>query len=201
MSTESPHNQREVAALVRSAGHSIITESFLDSIAWHESRNRDNVRGSAGERGRFQIRAVAVREVNRKFGWRVQHMDVVDPVIGQAVARAYCTILEDGLRRHLHRQPTQSEIYAMASVADKTRADPSCEVREACGESDANKKPAIAGTESGGRKSESSAKIARPTHMVSDTWESGATAGETAMSYEHQKTSNSRTHIQSWTSC
>ena len=89
----------------------VVTEEFLDRVAWTESRNNPAARGKHGELGAWQIKAIAVAECNRVYGWRLSHGSVVDQVVGRAAARGYCLILENTLRARLGRQPSPSELY------------------------------------------------------------------------------------------
>ena len=89
----------------------VVTEEFLDRVAWTESRNNPAARGKHGELGAWQLKAIAVTEVNRIWGWRLRHQDVCNPVVGRAAAQAYCLTLERALVRGLGRQPSQVELY------------------------------------------------------------------------------------------
>lgn len=88
---------------------SVVTEEFLDRLAWRESRNNPAAVGRAGELGAYQLRACAVEHVNNKRGWKSSHKAAA---LGQGrkYARAYCQILEGELNKWLGRQPLQIEV-------------------------------------------------------------------------------------------
>jgi ribosomal protein S27AE len=88
----------------------VVTEGFLDRVAWVESHNNPMAIGAHGELGAYQIKSIAVEECNRVYGWRLSHTAVVSQVVGRAVARGYSLICERELVRMLGRQPTSSEL-------------------------------------------------------------------------------------------
>lgn len=90
-------------------GASVVTEEFLDRLAWRESRNNPAAVGRAGELGAYQLRACAVQHVNNKLGWKSSHK-AASLRYGREYARAYCQIIEGELRRWLGRQPIQVEV-------------------------------------------------------------------------------------------
>jgi len=93
----------------RSDGASVVTEEFLDRLAWRESRNNPSAVGRVGELGAYQLRACAVEHVNNKLGWKSDHKKAAIKE-GRKYARAYCMILEGELGRWIGRQPIQSEV-------------------------------------------------------------------------------------------
>lgn len=70
----------------------VITEAFLDWVAMVESGNNPNARGKLDELGAYQLRAIAVREVNRLTGSRWKHRDALDPKKARIIARHYLLI-------------------------------------------------------------------------------------------------------------
>lgn len=95
---------------VRSCHGGVVTEQFLDSIAQRESGNNPAAVGKKGERGAWQLRPIAIAEVNRVYLWRFSG-NAAAVSFGRAYARANLLIIERGLFRTLGRQPTTNEIY------------------------------------------------------------------------------------------
>lgn len=98
-------------ALCQSCNGSVVTEEFLDRIAQRESGGKNSAIGKRGERGAYQIRQIALKDVNECFGWKVQHKEVHNAQVGRSVARAYLVVCERRLTLLLRRQPTQQELY------------------------------------------------------------------------------------------
>ncbi len=96
--------------LVTSCAAGVVTIPFLDDIAWRESRNNPRAVGKAGELGAYQIRAVAVQEINKRLGWHCSHRQAAI-THGRAYAQALCVLNEIELRKRLGRQPIQAEVY------------------------------------------------------------------------------------------
>lgn len=71
-----------------------ITKPFLHAVAMRESGNNPKAIGKAGERGPHQLKAVAVREVNRVTGTKWQHAHVMDPELSELIAYAYLKICQ-----------------------------------------------------------------------------------------------------------
>lgn len=90
-------------------GASVVTEEFLDRLAWRESRNNPAAVGQVGELGAYQLRACAVEHVNNKKGWKSDHKKAALQE-GRKYARAYCMILEREIARWIGRQPVQAEV-------------------------------------------------------------------------------------------
>lgn len=69
-----------------------ITHDFVRKVAVRESGNNPKARGKAGEVGPHQLKAVAVKEVNRLNGtkWRLEHAK--DPELSGFIAYAYLQI-------------------------------------------------------------------------------------------------------------
>lgn len=68
--------------------------------------------GRHGEIGAYQLKPIALRDVNKNFGWRYTVADLRDPSPARAVATAFLGLQERKLLGYLRRQPTQSEIYS-----------------------------------------------------------------------------------------
>lgn len=96
--------------------HGQVTESFLDRISWLESRNNDAARGRHGEVGRFQLRQIALDELNRTDGTSYLVHQMVDPKLARKACRRYLEILA----RQLHT--TDQRILRMAYVCGPSRA-------------------------------------------------------------------------------
>ena len=94
----------------RSEGASVVTEEFLDRVAWIESRNNPNAVGKAGERSAYQLTPGAVEHANKEREWD-KTFAVATRYHARAYARAYLIICERVLTKRLKRQPTQAEVY------------------------------------------------------------------------------------------
>lgn len=68
------------------------TPADLQWLAQRESGNRPNARGKLDELGLYQLRAIAVREVNRLKGTNFKHADALDPIKAQIIAGHYWDI-------------------------------------------------------------------------------------------------------------
>lgn len=90
---------------------SVVTPEFVQWVGMKESGMNHRAVGRHGEIGAFQIKPVALRDVNKHFGWRYTVADLRDPSPARAVATAFLGLQERRLRVHLRRQPTQSELY------------------------------------------------------------------------------------------
>ena len=82
----------------------MVTDSLLDYVAWRESRNNPHAVGKANEIGAYQIKAIAVDEVNRIFGTRYTHADAIPH--GRDIARYYLLICESRVKN-----PTAERVY------------------------------------------------------------------------------------------
>ena len=93
-------------ALVSCHGASVVTEALLDRVAWAESRNNPRAVGKLGEIGIFQLRPIAIMEVNRLTGSRYT---IADARTGRAreIARRYLLICESRVTN-----PTAERVYA-----------------------------------------------------------------------------------------
>lgn len=99
-----------ILAAKRSEGASVVTEEFLDRVAWRESRNNPHAVGSKGELSAYQLRPCAVQHVNQTRGWRFS-FEAATRNHARAYARAYMMICEREMKQRLRRQPTQAEVY------------------------------------------------------------------------------------------
>lgn len=97
-------------ALVNKSKGGVVTEELLNDIRRIESANNSRAVGSRGERGAYQLKAIAVRDVNARFGWAFTPADMHRDPVARAYCRAYLLILE---RRMLAAgfTPTHSTIY------------------------------------------------------------------------------------------
>lgn len=68
------------------------TPADLRWLAQRESGNNPNARGKLDELGKFQLRAIAVREVNRLKGTSFKHADALDQVKAPIIAGHYWDI-------------------------------------------------------------------------------------------------------------
>ena len=84
-------------------------DQFLAWLSWRESRNRDDVRGRHGELGRYQIRPIAWREVQRVTGWRDRH--TADRATQERYARALVGILRARYVARHGTEPTQKQLW------------------------------------------------------------------------------------------
>ena len=73
-------------------GATVVTKALLDHIAKVESGNNPYAIGKAGELGAYQLKAIAVAEVNRIYGTRYTHQDAI--LKGPDIARRYLLICE-----------------------------------------------------------------------------------------------------------
>lgn len=86
---------------------SVVTAALLDRVAWTESRNNPKARGKQGEMGAYQLKAIAIREVNRIHGTSYLTKDAWDPIKAREIARLYLLICE-----HRCKVKTPSAVYA-----------------------------------------------------------------------------------------
>lgn len=93
-------------ALVSCHGASVVTEALLDRVAWAESRNNPRAVGKLGEIGIFQLRPIAIREVNRLTGSRYTIADARTPK-AREIAKRYLKICESRVA-----VPTAQSVYA-----------------------------------------------------------------------------------------
>ena len=75
-------------------GASVVTADFVSWVEQRESGGNAKARGKAGELGCMQLKAIAVREVNRIHGTRYQHQDALDPIKARWIGAAYLRICE-----------------------------------------------------------------------------------------------------------
>lgn len=66
----------------------------MHQIAMKESGNNPKAVGKAKELGRFQLKAVAVKEVNRITGTKWKHHHALDPELSQYIAYSYMRICQ-----------------------------------------------------------------------------------------------------------
>ena len=71
-----------------------INASHMHAIAIKESGNNPRAVGKAKELGKFQLKAVAVKEVNRVTGTKWKHSDAIDPELSDYIAYAYMRICQ-----------------------------------------------------------------------------------------------------------
>ena len=91
-------------------GASVVTEQFLDRVAWLESRNNPKAVGRAGELSAYQLLPRAVQDVNKTVGWR-HGFEAATRDHARGYAREYLRICESRIERILGRQPTTQETY------------------------------------------------------------------------------------------
>ena len=77
---------------------SCVDDALLNKVAWVESRNNPKAVGKLGEVGAYQLRPIAIREVNRVNGMCFQLQDARDPVKSREIARLYLLICESRCR-------------------------------------------------------------------------------------------------------
>ena len=94
-------------ALVSCHGASVVTEALLDRVAWAESRNNPRAVGRLGEVGAYQLRPIAIREVNRICGTKYHVADARNMVRSREIARRYLLICESRVT-----VPTAARVYA-----------------------------------------------------------------------------------------
>lgn len=97
-------------AFANSCKASVVTEEFLDRVAWIESRNNPNAVGKAGERSAYQLTPKAVIDAKKTLG-RDDSFQVATKFHPRAYARHYLLLCERVLTKRLNRQPTQAEVY------------------------------------------------------------------------------------------
>ena len=95
------------APVVATTGASCVTDALLDRIAWIESRGNPKAIGQLGEIGIFQLRPIAIREVNRIHNTRFTVADARRPRTSRRIARLYLRICERRVSN-----PTPERVYA-----------------------------------------------------------------------------------------
>lgn len=88
-------------------GASVVTPDFVAWVEHRESRGNPSARGKLDELGCMQLRAIAVREVNRVTGSKWKHRDALDPVKARSIGAAYLRICESR-----SRAKTREAVYA-----------------------------------------------------------------------------------------
>ena len=88
------------------AGASVVDEALLNKVAWTESRNNPSAVGKLGEVGAYQLRPIAIREVNRIYGTSYTIKDATTPK-AREIARLYLLICESRVR-----VKTAASVYA-----------------------------------------------------------------------------------------
>jgi hypothetical protein len=96
-------------------------ETILDGISWTESRGRDHLVGGYGERGRYQVRCVALADYNRRRGTEYTLDDLTDPDLCRAVAEERLDWLE--WRYRDVPQPLRDALIISAYNTGHGRAD------------------------------------------------------------------------------
>lgn len=96
------------APAIHSAGApSVVDDALLNRVAWVESRNNPKAVGKLGEIGMFQLRPIAIREVNRVYGTKYHILDARKMVESRQIARLYLLICESRCR-----VKTPANVYA-----------------------------------------------------------------------------------------
>lgn len=96
-----------LSAIASKCHGSCVDDALLNRVAWAESRNNPRAVGKLGEIGMFQLRPIAIREVNRVNGMCFRLQDAKDPVKSREIARLYLLICESRCR-----VKTQASVYA-----------------------------------------------------------------------------------------
>jgi len=95
------------APAIHSAGASVVDDALLNKVAWVESRNNPRAVGKLGELGAYQLRPIAIREVNRVYGTKYHIRDARKMVESREIARLYLLICESRCR-----VKTPANVYA-----------------------------------------------------------------------------------------
>lgn len=85
---------------------SVVDDALLNRVAWAESRNNPRAVGKLDERGAYQLRPIAIREVNRIHGTSYTIHDATTPK-AREIARLYLLICESRCR-----VKTAANVYA-----------------------------------------------------------------------------------------
>lgn len=88
----------------------VVTESFLARVALRESGGNPQARGKAGEAGIYQLKPIAVKDVQARYGWRHSFKEATSTFARQ-YAEAYLIMQETRLRARYKRNPTEQEVY------------------------------------------------------------------------------------------
>lgn len=86
---------------------------FYRALAQIESGERDNKRGAAGERGRFQIRPATWRRYAPRG---LAHDKAVNPLLALDVARKYCGDVEEKFIGEVAKFPSAAQMYCMYNM-------------------------------------------------------------------------------------
>lgn len=73
---------------------SVVTPAMMHWVMVMESGGNAKARGKAGELGLYQLKAVAVAEVNRVTGTKWKHHHALDPEMAELIAFSYMRICE-----------------------------------------------------------------------------------------------------------
>ena len=92
-------------ALVSCHGATVVTDALLGRVAWAESRNNPRAVGKLGEVGAYQLRPIAIREVNRIYRTRYTVADA-RTAKAREIARRYLLICESRVTA-----PTAERVY------------------------------------------------------------------------------------------
>lgn len=88
----------------------VVTTKFINWLSWQESRNNPKARGKAGERGTYQMKPIAVKDVQSRYGWKHTFQEATTTHARQ-YAEAYLIMCEVRFRNHYKRNPSEVELY------------------------------------------------------------------------------------------
>lgn len=88
----------------------VVTDSFIQRVALRESGNNPKARGKAGERGPWQMKPIAVKDVQARYGWKHTFQEATT-THARAYAEAYLIMCEVRFLNHYKRNPSEVELY------------------------------------------------------------------------------------------
>jgi hypothetical protein len=103
---------RTTKVLLLLATQAYANSPLVDAVGQVESGMNHQAVGRDGERGAWQMRLCAWIDAETVLKERWHYSYAHDKGIARRHAEAYLTILTNGLRKHLRREPTVQEIYA-----------------------------------------------------------------------------------------
>lgn len=89
---------------------SVVTAANIAALVQSESGGNPRAKGKAGEIGLLQLKAIAVKDVNRIYGTRFSSREMFDGAKCLRAGELFLRLQESRLKAHLRRDPTWEEV-------------------------------------------------------------------------------------------
>lgn len=100
-----------IFALFYNATAGVVTLEFQSAVIQRESGWNPKAIGRHNERGLFQIKPSALKDLRKEYAWTVADWQLMLPEINKACGQGYLVLTERRLRNKLGRPPTEWEVY------------------------------------------------------------------------------------------